>query len=42
MELKLHRRFLGKNYTVGSLYIDGEYFCDTLEDAGIVSRSRRL
>jgi hypothetical protein len=32
MELKLHRRFLGKDYTIGSLYVDGEYFCDTLED----------
>lgn len=28
----LHRRFLGEDYTVGSLYVDGEYFCDTLED----------
>jgi hypothetical protein len=23
---------LGKDYTIGSLYVDGEYFCDTLED----------
>jgi hypothetical protein len=23
---------LGKDYTVGSLYVDGEYFCGTLED----------
>ncbi|MDR1525983.1 MAG: DUF5675 family protein [Tannerella sp.] len=32
MKLKLQRRFRGEGYTVGSLYIDGEYFCDTLED----------
>jgi hypothetical protein len=32
MELILHRRFLGEEYTIGSLSIDGEYFCDTLED----------
>jgi hypothetical protein len=32
MKLRLHRRFLGSDYTIGSLYIDGEYFCDTLED----------
>ncbi|MDR0756590.1 MAG: DUF5675 family protein [Tannerella sp.] len=32
MELKLHRRYLGEGYTIGSLYIDGAYFCDTLED----------
>jgi hypothetical protein len=32
MKLILHRRFLGEEYTIGSLYIDGEYFCDTLED----------
>lgn len=33
MELYLKRRYLGKQYTIGSLYIDGRYFCDTLEDA---------
>ncbi|MDR1455868.1 MAG: DUF5675 family protein [Tannerella sp.] len=33
MELKLHRRFSGKDYTVGALYVNGAYFCDTLEDA---------
>jgi hypothetical protein len=32
LELRLQRRFLGKDYTIGSLYIDDEYFCDTLED----------
>jgi hypothetical protein len=32
MKLKLQRRYRGRDYTIGSLYIDGEYFCDTLED----------
>ena len=32
MKLLLKREFLGNDYTVGSLFIDGEYFCDTLED----------
>jgi hypothetical protein len=32
MELILQRRFLGGEYTIGSLYIDGERFSDTLED----------
>ena len=32
MRLKLVRIFKGKDYTIGRLYIDGVYFCDTLED----------
>lgn len=32
MELKLIRRYKGPKYTIGSLYIDDEFFCDTLED----------
>lgn len=28
----LKRRFLGDNYTIGTLFINGERFCDTLED----------
>lgn len=32
MIICLKRRYFGKSYTIGSLYIDGEYFCDTLED----------
>lgn len=32
MKLKLDRFYKGPNYTIGRLYIDGEYFCDTLED----------
>ena len=33
MKLKLNRIALRKTYTIGKLYIDGKYFCDTLEDA---------
>lgn len=32
IELKLERFFFGETYTVGRLFIDGKYFCDTLED----------
>lgn len=32
MKIKLHRTFKGDSYTIGKLYIDGEYFCDTIED----------
>lgn len=32
MKLKLKRIALKDTYTIGKLYIDGEYFCDTLED----------
>lgn len=32
MKLKLERRFPRDRYTIGKLYIDGKYFCDTLED----------
>lgn len=32
MKLKVDRRFKGDEYTIGSLYIDGVFFCDTLED----------
>lgn len=32
MELKIDRHFKGADYTIGKLYINGEYFCDTLED----------
>jgi hypothetical protein len=32
MKLTLQRRFRGEDYTIGSLYVNGEYFCDTLED----------
>ncbi len=32
MKLLLNRRFKGKEYTIGTLYVDGTRFCDTLED----------
>lgn len=32
MELKLKRIAKRPNYTIGKLYIDGKYFCDTIED----------
>lgn len=32
MELLVKRRALNFKYTIGSLYINGVYFCDTLED----------
>lgn len=32
VNLVLIRSFLGPEYTIGHLYINGKYFCDTLED----------
>lgn len=32
MEIILKRRFKGLKYTIGSLFINNEYFCDTIED----------
>ena len=32
MNLLLKRIYKGDSYTIGKLYIDNEYFCDTLED----------
>ena len=32
MEILLKRIAKKPNYTIGKLYIDGKYFCDTLED----------
>ena len=32
MNITLKRIALHKDYTIGKLYIDGKYFCDTLED----------
>ena len=32
MKLKLERLYLKPDFTIGKLYIDGKYFCDTLED----------
>ena len=32
MELKVVRKYKKEKYTIGKLYIDGVYFCDTIED----------
>lgn len=32
MKITVKRTFKGTEYTIGKLYIDGAYFCDTLED----------
>lgn len=32
MNIIVKRIFKGADYTIGKLYIDGKYFCDTLED----------
>lgn len=32
MELKVVRKYKKSEYTIGKMYIDGVYFCDTVED----------
>ena len=32
MELKVHRRYRGASYTIGTMFVDGVKFCDTCED----------
>lgn len=32
MEILVKRKYKKKDYTIGKMYINGEYFCDTLED----------
>lgn len=32
MLIEVKRKYLKKDYTIGKLYIDGRYVCDTLED----------
>lgn len=32
MKLKLIRKYCNETYTIGKLYIDGVYYCNTLED----------
>ena len=32
MKIEVKRRYLGSEYTIGSMFVNGEYFCDTLED----------
>ena len=35
MEIKLKRIYTCETYTIGKLYINGEYVCDTIEDADL-------
>ena len=39
MELKVKRRFKADTYTIGTMFIDGLRFCDTLEDTDRSLRS---
>ena len=32
MLIEVKRLYKKKDYTIGKMYVDGEYFCDTLED----------
>lgn len=32
MKIELNRLFIKPTYTIGKLYVAGQYFCDTLED----------
>ena len=32
MKIKLIRKYRKETYTIGKLYVDGVYFCDTIED----------
>lgn len=32
MELKIDRKYKKNSYTIGNLYVDGVWFCNTLED----------
>ena len=41
MELRLERIYLCEQYTIGHLYINGVYFCDTLEDKVRVLNSEK-
>ena len=32
MKITVERFAFKKNYTIGRMYLDGKFFCDTLED----------
>ena len=32
MDITIERKYKQKYYTIGKLYINGEYYCDTMED----------
>lgn len=40
MKLKLIRKYKCLNYTIGHLYINDKYFCDTLEDTVRILKSK--
>lgn len=43
MELRLKRTAYRQGYTIGRFYVDGEYWCDTLEDeVRDLSRERKI
>lgn len=43
MKLRVERRFLKPEYTIGQMEVDGKYFCDTLEDrARDLSREKKV
>ena len=43
MKLRVERRFLKPEYTIGRLDVDGKFFCDTLEDrVRDLSRERKI
>lgn len=41
MDIRVDRTFKGPEYTIGKMYIDGKYFCDTLEDPVRVLKSAK-
>ena len=43
MEITVNRKYKKADYTIGQMYIDGMYFCDTLEDTvRDLSREKKL
>ena len=44
MKIKLERKYKKEKYTIGNLYIDGVFFCNTLEDVdrGLTSETTAL
>ena len=43
MKIKVNRRYKGRDYTIGSLFVDGVKLCDTLEDTdrGLTNKMTR-
>lgn len=42
MEITVRRIYKGSKYTIGKMYIDGKYFCDTLEPPVRRSKPRAI